>query len=261
MQSFFSLKLFFSSVSLMSSSSESSSPTSTSQKFYGCNMSSEDTLAYPTASRIQSPTAAFSPKYPSSDLGTSLNLTDSSATYHENDIEGIIKCEDGAHGRPNSRNTESNAIKKLYRLSQQTFSNISTKAWTSNKRDGMYETARNRNDTENRHIHIELGVSPHRASIEDKKKLISLMSQCLVRYGCPSHRIVSNLILNVPSVMNKRINFRMFSFGTGILTGSNGEISVDRRSIFLCTRSNDDFFRKCCINELSDSAHQSASRL
>lgn len=163
------------------------------------NMSSEDTLALSTTvSRIQSPTGAYPPQNSMLELGRELTLTESSSAYYtnaatkkENDID--VELEE-SNGKSRS------ALKKLYRLSQQAFQNMSPEAW--NRRSKVTDISNVQNATNDPHIQIELATPSYQYTVEDKKKLIALMSQCLVRYGCPSHRIVS--INNDTCVISKK---------------------------------------------------------
>lgn len=150
-------------------------------------MSSEDTLALSTTiSRIQSPTGAYHPQHSMLELGRELTLTESSSAYYtnaatkkENDLDVDLEASNG---------TSRSALKKIYRLSQQAFQNISPEAW--NRRSKVDDISNVQNATNDPHIQIELATPSYQYTLEDKKKLIALMSQCLVRYGCPSHRIV-----------------------------------------------------------------------
>jgi hypothetical protein len=170
----------------MLSTSETSTSSSEAQNLYTLNMSSEDTLAYSTnVSRIQFPTGTFAPQNPKFDGGNGRSLTESSPTSY---VDTTTKKENEIE-EDHSKATNGNAFKKLYRLSQQTYNHITANDW--NRRSNVNSPSAAQNETGDGHIGIDLGTLPYRYTIEEKKKLIVLMSQCLVRYGCPSHRIVS----------------------------------------------------------------------
>ncbi|KAI8584123.1 hypothetical protein K450DRAFT_168768 [Umbelopsis ramanniana AG] len=93
---------------------------------------------------------------------------------------------------------------------------MSPEVW--NKRPKVNDSSNPQNATNDSHIQIELATPTYQYTTEDKKKLIALMSQCLVRYGCPSHRIESSLeqtarFLSVDAAFSYVPGQMMISFG------------------------------------------------
>jgi hypothetical protein len=183
------------------SSSNSSPSTSGSHHFYGMNISSDDTLAYPNVSRIQSPKRAYSWGHHRPDYQGKVHNKVSEERERD---DTIVPASHGyiTTGTP-YHEAESNVLKRIYRLSQQTFNDFAAN-WNGDYRESrrrrydrrskIMDSSRLQRDLEDPDCNIEMHPVSTNSSLEDKKKLLALMSQCLVRSGCPSHRIVSQTI-------------------------------------------------------------------
>ncbi|KAM3585965.1 pheromone-regulated protein prm10 [Umbelopsis sp. WA50703] len=197
------------------------------------NISSDDTLAYPNVSRIQSPKRAYSWGHHRPDYQGKVHNKVSEERERD---DTIVPASHGyiTTGTP-YHEAESNVLKRIYRLSQQTFNDFAAN-WNGDYRESrrrrydrrskIMDSSRLQRDLEDPDCNIEMHPVSTNSSLEDKKKLLALMSQCLVRSGCPSHRIESSLdqtarYLEVEAAFSYVPGQMTISFGNAITTSSH----------------------------------------